>query len=66
MQFNQTNNNHGDVNNDIIESTEQSSKTIFDYICSWWGGILGGTASILGLMFFIWKEWDWFISLLGV
>lgn len=63
MQFNQQNNNLGDVNTTITENNQQPSKTLFDYVCSWYGAIIGGTASILGAWWFAWKEWGvWFFG----
>lgn len=38
-------NNQGDVNTEVVETNVQS-KTIFDYICSWWG-IIGSLASVI-------------------
>ena len=64
MKFNQTNNNIGDVNNNVTENAQQSSKTIFDYFCSWYGAIIAGTASIIGFWGFAWKEWGvWFFGM---
>lgn len=41
-----------------------NKKSLFDYIYSWYGAIIAGTASILGFWAFAWKEWSiWFFGL---
>lgn len=43
---------------------QENKKTIFDYVCSWYGAIIGGTASILGAWWFAWDKWGvWFFGL---
>lgn len=55
---------HKSIGEVKINEPNITSKTIFDYICSWYGGIIGGTASILGAWWFAWKEWGiWFFGL---
>lgn len=50
------------IDNEVI--SQEIKKSIFDYICSWYGGIIGGTASILGAWWFAWEKWDvWFFWL---
>ena len=58
MKFNQTNNNAGNVNNDISEVNNGADKSLWDQLISW-HGILGSTASIVALWLFGWQVWHW-------
>lgn len=62
MQFNQTNNNLGDVNNAIIG--QDLAPVAHQHVSIWsrlntWYGFLASTASLLGIWLFGWQQWHW-------